>query len=173
MSAILQTLIGAAAAIVGGFVGAWWQTRRADDIARRIRQEERQEKALLDFIAKATEAHSRIDAIYHAAKTVPLTNQYEAARQAVEELRQLWNGGWAYVIPDQAVLGAAGELFVTAENVLPGGAKSMAQYTEDEPAARAEHFRQDLSLVAGRITYLLAAAWGALSTESRPNGPPP
>jgi hypothetical protein len=107
MSAILQTLIGAAAAIVGGFVGAWWQTRRADDIARRIRQDERQEKALLDFIAKATEAQSRIDAIYHAAKTVPLTNQYEAARQAVEELRQLWNGGWAYVIPDQAVLGAA------------------------------------------------------------------
>ena len=45
MSSFWSTIIGAAAAIAGGLGAALWQTRRADDIARRIRQGERREEA--------------------------------------------------------------------------------------------------------------------------------
>jgi hypothetical protein len=40
-SALAQTLIGGGLAIVGGFVGAWWQTSRSDNVAQKIRRAER------------------------------------------------------------------------------------------------------------------------------------
>jgi hypothetical protein len=144
MSAILQTLIGAAAAIVGGFVGAWWQTRRADDIARRSRREERRERALLDLWTKAGDIAERLARIRRAAASQPLTGQYEAARQAVDELTSFYAWDVQAVIPDQAVRDAWLTFDSRSDELLPLGADATVRYTEDDPAAKAEHFQNDL-----------------------------
>lgn len=66
-SAFVQTLIGAAAAIVGGVGAALWQTARADDVARRIRKAERREQALIDLNALVTVIYGQLLALYHRA----------------------------------------------------------------------------------------------------------
>ena len=68
MSPVLQTVIGAIAAIAGGFLAAWWQTSRADKIARTIRRAERREEGLLVLNVKVTDVHAAIDRIYQAAE---------------------------------------------------------------------------------------------------------
>ncbi|MGO8957619.1 MAG: hypothetical protein ACLQFR_09655 [Streptosporangiaceae bacterium] len=52
MSAILQTLVGASAALAGGFLAAWWQTSRVDQVAQKIRRAERREAGLIAPDAK-------------------------------------------------------------------------------------------------------------------------
>ena len=88
MSSFWSTIIGAAAAIIGGFGAALWQTRRADDIARRIRREERREQALFALQGKVQEVYTRLASIRVMAESSPLTGQYFAARRLL--LR--WSG---------------------------------------------------------------------------------
>ena len=165
MSAILQTIIGAAAAIVGGFVGAWWQTRRADDVARRIRREERQEQALLALFSKASDVSERLANIRFAAATVPLTSQYEAARQAVSELRELWDTNLMAGIGDLTIATDVWAFYVRSGELLPGGAKAMMQYAEDDTGAKVAHFIDDLSELSGLAARLRDLALAALDSR--------
>lgn len=162
MSAILQTIIGAAAAIVGGFVGAWWQTRRADDVARRIRREERQEQALLALFSKASDVHERLGGILRAAATAPLASQYEAARQTVRELGELWETNLMAAIGDLAIAGDVRAFRMRSGELLPGGAKAMMQYTEDDTGAKVEHFIDDVAELIDLAARLREKALAAL-----------
>lgn len=82
-SAIVQTLIGAAAAIVGGLGAALWQTARADDVARRIRRTERYELALLDLNTTVTVLYSQLLELYRRVELGQHAAQHNEARQAV------------------------------------------------------------------------------------------
>lgn len=53
--------------------------------------------------------------------------------------------------------------------LLPGGAEAMTQYTEDEPAAKAQHFSRDLSELHGLISVLRSAAGKATGAVLRGN----
>jgi hypothetical protein len=154
MSAILQTIIGAAAAIVGGFVGAWWQTRRADDIARRIRREERRETGLVALAGKAGDVLDHLRVLSGVAEAAPDTGQYEAARQAIEELRQLWLTELSTVIPDRAVTEAVVSFAVKANEFLSWGAKA----TEGKPVAKVKHFSDHVRELYVLLTTVRAEA---------------
>jgi hypothetical protein len=148
MSSFWSTIIGAAAAIIGGLGAALWQTRRADDIARRIRREERREQALLALSAKVREVYNRLAYIKPMTETSPLTAQYFAAGQAIGELVQLWQANWSSVIGDLPIRASILALATRAGELLPGGDQAML-YPESEPAARAEHFARDLQEMLG------------------------
>ena len=92
MSAIWQTIIGGLLAIVGGLLAVWWQARHADDVARRIRSEDRREAGLLALNVEVTAMHARFDALYHAAEQGQATSQYLQAIMIMADLRQLWEG---------------------------------------------------------------------------------
>jgi hypothetical protein len=143
MSSFWSTIIGAAAAIVGGLGAALWQTRRADDIARRIRREERREQALFALNSKVLEVSARLGTIRPMAETSPLTAQYFAASKAINELLQLWLTNWSAVIIDPPISDSVMALSARTVELLPDGPQAM-QYPETEPAARAEHFARDL-----------------------------
>jgi hypothetical protein len=171
MSAILQTIIGAAAAIVGGFVGAWWQTRRADDVARRIRREERKEQALLALFSKASDVLEHLTSIARMATTTPLTSQYDAARQPLGELRQLWDTDLVAVIPDHDIRGAMWEVYYRSRELLPRGAEAaeaIARYAEDSPAAKAAHFSKDLAELTSMMQKLKSRVLEATRLSDAP-----
>lgn len=58
------------AAIAGRFLAAWWQTSRADKIARTIRRAERREEGLLVLNVRDTDVHAAIDRIYRQPRQV-------------------------------------------------------------------------------------------------------
>jgi hypothetical protein len=148
MSSFWSTIIGAAAAIIGGLGAVVWQTRRADDIAQRIRRQERREQALFALSAKVQEVYSRLASIRPMAGTSPLTAQYFAASQALRELLQLWQTTWAAVIGDRPIRDACLVLTTRTADLLPGGDQAML-YPESEPAAKAAHFARDLQELLG------------------------
>ncbi|HEY5399211.1 MAG TPA: hypothetical protein VIL16_27890 [Trebonia sp.] len=122
MSAVLQTVIGAVAAIAGGFLVAWWQTSRADTIARTIRRAERREEGLLELNEKVTEVHDAIERVYSAAEHGQSTSQYQNARQELNGLHVFWDGRSVGVIPDQAVIDAYRTIIARPRtNVCPAG----------------------------------------------------
>jgi len=146
-STIIGAVVGGILAIVGGFLGAWWQTRRADDIARRIRREERREQALFAFSGKVTEVRNRLASINTMAETSPLTVQYNAASQALAELISPWLTSWAAVIYDRPIRDSIDALVSRTRALLPAG--QAMPYPESEPAARAAHFARDLKELHG------------------------
>jgi hypothetical protein len=143
MSSFWSTIIGAVAAIIGGLGAALWQTRRADDIARRIRRQERREQALFALSSKVQEVYNLLASIQPMTETSPLTAQYNAARQALRELLRIWQTNWSAVIGDQPIRAAFRPLATRTADLLPGGDQAM-QYPESEPAAKAAHFAKDL-----------------------------
>jgi hypothetical protein len=154
MSVFWSTIIGAAAAIVGGLGAALWQTRRADDIARRIRREERREQALFAFADKISEVQARLRTIYRTVETSPLTTQYDDASEDLIELARLYLTRWGTVIYDIPIRETVGALIDRVGELLPPGAVA-SQYTESEPAARAAHFARDLQELLA-LTDILA-----------------
>ena len=135
MSPIWQTIIGAAAAVAGGVLAAWWQTSRADDIARRVRREERREQGLLALRAKVAEVRGRMNYLYQQAQAKPLTGQYHAAGQALAELRSEWDTSWSGVIPDEGIVKAYTAVALAAHDLFPGGPDAGMQFAGDESAA--------------------------------------
>jgi hypothetical protein len=155
MSSFWSTIIGAAAAIVGGLGAALWQTRRADNIARRIRREERREQALLALNSKAQDVYIRVAEIVPKAEALarPLTTQdFLAANQALHELARLYAAEWALVIRDPPIEASVWALSVRADELL--GIDAAKQYLKAEPTARAEDFVKDLQELLGLIRTL-------------------
>jgi hypothetical protein len=90
-SPLWPTLIGAGAAIVGGFIGAWFQTNRADDVAREIRREERREQALQALQFQVGQTVDQVAEISKAAIAQGQTVfQYAAALKPLRALSELW-----------------------------------------------------------------------------------
>jgi hypothetical protein len=162
MSAILQTLIGAAAAIVGGFVGAWWQTRRADDIAWRIRREERGEQALIALAGKAGDLQDRVLRTQRAAiEGTSIVSDEHEARQLIGEIRQLWLTDTSVTINVPAVNGAFQEFTVKADELLPRRLHAPSGSQE------VERYISDLDELLGLVIAVRANALRALEVSRR------
>src|SRR6266699_2096725 len=107
MSALLQTLIGAFAAMVGGIGGAMWQTRHAEVIARSIRFAERREQCLLRLNAELAEILALIEPLYRQAeKLAAPATAYQDARGIVGRFTLHWETQASGVLADPDVVRA-------------------------------------------------------------------
>jgi hypothetical protein len=127
---MVQVLIGGALTVAGGFFAAWWQTNRADDVARDIRRDERRERGLLELNAVVAKAHARLDPLYRQAESGQTPFQYQEAIRVRGELAQHWESDAAGVISDQEVVDAYMAVDVSVHAGLPGG-PSYAPYMAD------------------------------------------
>ena len=130
MSAIWQTIIGGLLATVGGLLAVWWQARHADDVARRIRSEERREAGLLALNVEVTTMHASFDALYRAAGQRQTTSQYMNAITALAALRRFWEGSSSGVIADKAIVHAYTALDAAAREDLPDGSAGAQRQRE-------------------------------------------
>jgi hypothetical protein len=155
-AAMLQVLIGGALSIVGGFLAAWWQTNRADDVARDIRRDERRERGLLELNAAVSRTHAQLDPLYRQAQRGQTPFQYQESIRVMSELAQHWESNAVGVIPDQDVVDAYTAVAVAVRDGLPAGS-SYASYiaslqSGDNDAAR--RFVRDLGHVLGLLDDL-------------------
>ncbi len=118
-SAFAQTLIGGGLAIAGGLIAAWWQTARADNVARRIRRAERYESALIELNARAAEASRQVDRFWRDNREIVLQGRrheridisnYDLTRQPLEDLFDHWYSVASPVILDSAIVDAFANL---------------------------------------------------------------
>ena len=117
----------AAAAIIGGLVGAVWQTRRADDVARSIRRAERREKGLLSLNATVASIQTELDRLYRQSERGQTPFQYQEALRLVGELTLHWETASSGVIPDADVINAYARVRAAAHDGLPSGRISFAR----------------------------------------------
>jgi hypothetical protein len=156
LSTLWQTVIGAAAAIVGGLGAALYQTNRADNVARRIRHDERREQALLELDALASGLQARLDGLYRqVVEHGQGPWQYQEALNVVTELAQHWRSKSSGIISDPPIVDAYNALDVAAER-LPRGAEYVAfmsnlQSGDPEPVRA---FGRDLGQVLTRLDGL-------------------
>jgi hypothetical protein len=151
-SALVQTLIGATAAIVGGLGAALWQTARADKVARRIRKAERREQALIDLNALVTVTYGRLLALYHQAERGQNAAQHNEARQALDTLAQNWDSRSSGIISDPSVVTAYANFNVAVQEDLPAtGTLRRVQELSTGDRAAGQRFLRDLGHVVGTL----------------------
>jgi hypothetical protein len=90
MSAILQTIIGAVAALGGGFLAAWWQTSRADKVAQKIRAAERRESGLIALNSKITDVVGDLREITRTRRGHAAAGWHDDALKLVSGLIDFW-----------------------------------------------------------------------------------
>jgi hypothetical protein len=170
MSAFWSTVIGAAAAIIGGFGAAMWQTSRADKVALKIRRAERREAGLLELNVRLASVVTRLTDVRNSAGNGYASSQWQFAAMALRELRELWEGSSSGVIPDQSIVNAYNALDVAAREHLPEGSLGAQRQrdlsTGDEDVA--ERFVADLALVVQRAADLQKAVYGRVQGLLRP-----
>jgi hypothetical protein len=156
MSPVWQTIIGAVAAIAGGFVGVWWQTGRAGKVARNIRRAERREDCLLTLNAKLSVTNGAFRALYNEAEHSQARSQYLRALMLIEELRQLWDGSSSGAILGQAVINAYTEFDIAVHDELPAGEPGAERQREISTgdADTGRRFVRDLGHVLGLLDDL-------------------
>jgi hypothetical protein len=161
MSALVQTLLGGALTIVGGLAAVWWQTRRADGIARKGRAEQRREDGLIALNVELTSVRTRFDALCRAAeKNGQGTSQYLSALNYLAELRQFWEGNTSGVVGDKAIVSAWQQLYLAARERIPDGSGAITKQralSVADPAACAE-FSRDL----GHLLRLMDDFWNTV-----------
>jgi hypothetical protein len=154
-SAFVQTLIGALAAIVGGLGAAFWQTARADDVARRIRRAERHEKALIDLNALVTDIYGQLLALYRQAEHGQSAAQHNQARQALDTLAQHWDSRSSGIISDPQIVAAYAYFNVAVQEGLPAtGTLQRVQELSAGDEAAGRRFLRDLGRVVGTLDEL-------------------
>jgi hypothetical protein len=121
MAGIWQTLLGGTLAIAGGFLAAWWQTRRADDVARRIRRAERREDGLLAFRTVVRMTVHVVDEAYRAAKgnAEQSMKTWPDIHKAMVGLRDAWETNASGKIPDVAISDKFYEADSLADTLVP------------------------------------------------------
>ncbi len=148
-SPLVQTLIGGGLAILGGLLAAWWQTSRADDIARRVRLAERREDALLTLQVTLTDVYDRVAGIHRAAvERGQTTAQYVAALAALREASQLWLGISSGAIPDPTIVAAYAAFDAAVRDRLPGDQRGL-EYMANNIHEEGTRFVTDLGYVLG------------------------
>lgn len=105
MAAFLQTIIGAVASILGGYLGVRWQARTAGEVARGIRHAERREQALFALNARVAEVAGQVDFDYRSAEADPDAwyRAWAAMHRDVAALRDMWETDVSGKIPDRSV----------------------------------------------------------------------
>jgi hypothetical protein len=118
-SALAQTLIGGALAIVGGLVAAWWQVSRSDNVAQKIRRAERYESALMELNARVAEVVSQVGKVWGDARSARLrgidhedtdASKYGRVRDPLNKLLDHWRTTSSLVISDTAIVEAFARL---------------------------------------------------------------
>jgi hypothetical protein len=160
MSAFLLTILGGALAIAGGCGTVVWQTRRADDVARRIRREERREQGLLALGSKLAEVMARLEYLHGVAQVTPFSGQYAAAVKSLDELRYLWQSDLCARLADARVVASMNALEAAASERLPSGSDGMAHYAEESPAAKMQHFLADLDHMLAQVKAVKSSVDG-------------
>jgi hypothetical protein len=157
-SALVQTLIGAVAAIVGGLGAALWQTARADDVARRIRRAERREQALIDLNALVTVIYGQLLALYGRAEGGQNASQYIETRQALDKLAVHWDSNSSGIISDLSILTAYAHFNAAVQEKLPATAtlQRVQELSTGNPAD-GQRFLRDLGHVVGTLDELRKA----------------
>jgi len=154
-SALVQTLIGAVAAIIGGLGAALWQTARADDVARRIRKAERREQALIDLNALVTVISGQLLALYRRAEGGQNAAQYTEARQALDTIAVHWDSHSAGIISDPSIVTAYAYFNAAVQEGLPStGTLQRVQELSTGNRAGGQQFLRDLGQVVGRLDEL-------------------
>jgi hypothetical protein len=152
-SPFLQTLIGAAAAVVGGLAAAIWQTSHADKIARSIRQAERRERGLLELSTKVSDVLVRTEQLFRQGEQGQAAVAYQNAIGILGKLSAHWNSDASGVIPDGEVINAYDELRRAVYDSLPGGS-SYAPYLANLQAGDKDATQKFMSDF-GRVLMLL------------------
>jgi hypothetical protein len=162
MSAFLLTVLGGALAIAGGLGTAVWQTRRADDVARRIRQQERREQGLLALNSKLAEVMARLEYLHGVAQVTPFSGQYATAVKAIDELRYLWQSDLCTRVADPRVVASMTALDAEASERMPSGSDGMAHYAEETPRDKVVHFLDDLEHMVGLVKAVKTSVDGEI-----------
>jgi hypothetical protein len=148
MSSFVPTIVGAVAAISGGLVGAVWQTRRSDDVARRIRRAERREHGLLQLASVVAVVETQLTVLQREAERGLAPAQYERAVQSLHELRTHWDTVSSGVIPDGAIVSSYAKLRAVADRAFPADARlSRLSGLESAAPEVVEPFVRDLEHV--------------------------
>jgi hypothetical protein len=173
---MLQVLLGGALTIAGGFVAAWWQTSRADDTARRIRREERSERALLELNSVVAQLLARLDPLYRQAESGQTQFQYQEAVNIMGELARHWESNAAGVITNPEVVRAYAQVNASVHDGLPGGS-AYAPYMANLQSGSKEstqRFVRDLGRVLvdlGELKKIVQQRVTELSSTSQPQPP--
>lgn len=154
-SPLVQTLIGGGLAIVAGFIAAWWQTSRADNVARRIRQTERREQALLELDALASGLEARLEDLFRQVEHGQTPWQYQEALRVFGELQQHWRSKSSGVIPDPEIVSAYNAVVVAVDRLPTGAgfASFMSNLQAGDPGT-VQGFVGDLAYVLGKLGEL-------------------
>lgn len=154
-SPLVQTLVGGGLAILGGLLTAWYQTRRADDVARRIRQSERREQALLELDALVSTLEARLDPLFRQAEQGQAQRPYQESLGLIGELAEHWRTKASGVIHDRDIVSAYNYVRVAADRI-PSGAGYVAFMSNlqgnDPDTVRV--FKRDLGHVLGQLGEL-------------------
>jgi hypothetical protein len=145
---VLLVVLGGVLSIIGGFFAAWYQTNRADKVAREIRRQERQEQAVLELNAKVAQTHSRLDALYRQVEAGQTQWQYQESVNVMGQLAEAWDMR-AGVIRDHEVVDAYAAVAGSVQIGLPSGsayAPTMATLQSGDVEA-GRKFARDLSRV--------------------------
>lgn len=161
-SALVQTLIGGALAIIGGLVAAWWQVSRSDSVAKKIRQAERYEGALIELNARTAETVSQVCKVWNDSRSARLRNprqektaasEYDRMRDPLEKLLGHWQAVASLAISDSTIVEAFARLYrESAEHVWREGSVA---YRSNPPIggwADTTQLLQDLEAVSVAVS---------------------
>lgn len=155
MSGILQTLIGGVLAIVGGLLAVWWQARHADDIARRIRQEERREQGLLTFRVELVAALKEVDEAFRSVegRRELSSSAWTASYKALARLEQVWETDVTACVPDRVITEKFLEIRGLRHDLLPWAAPPPPRKDADQAKA-ADDFERGLGSLLAHLAWL-------------------
>jgi hypothetical protein len=161
-SALVQTLIGGALAIIGGLVAAWWQVSRSDSVAEKIRQAERYEGALIELNARAAETVSQVYKVWDDSRSTRLRNprqektdasEYDRVREPLDKLLDHWQAVASLVISDTTIVEAFARLHrESAEHVWREGSVAYHSNPPINGWADTTQLLQDLEAVSVAVS---------------------
>lgn len=161
-SALLQTLIGGALAIIGGFVAAWWQVSRSDSVAKKIRRAEWYEGALIELNARAAEAVSQVCKVWSDTRSTRLhrpsqkntgASEYDRVREPLDKLLDHWQAVSSLVISDTTIVEAFARLHQeSAEHVWHKGSVAYDDKPPIDGWADTTQLLQDLEAVSVAVS---------------------
>jgi uncharacterized membrane protein YccC len=161
-SALAQTLIGGALAIIGGLVATWLQLSRSDNVAKKIRRAERYESALIELNARAAETVSQVCKVWGDTRSARLlrsnqkktgASEYDRVHEPLDKLLDHWQAVSSLVISDTTIVEAFARLHrESAEHVWREGSMAYDSKPPIDGWADTTQLLQDLEAVSVAVS---------------------